>query len=216
MLVLSVVFVALLLAPNIAEVDEELFGFATVTLWAIFAAEVVLLFGLAPSKRRMLREHWIDVLIVAAPFLRPLRIGRIARVARAGGVLARTLKGVTEVVNRRGLQIYGAFALAVIGGASLLVYGLEKDVEGSNISGLGDALWWSIVTTTTVGYGDHYPVSGDARAVAVILMLVGVGLVGVVTANVAAYFVESERSEEVLQLQAQLDRIEAMLVDSRG
>lgn len=215
MLVLSIVFVVLLLVPDMTDVDESLFEFATVTLWALFAAEVVILFGLAPLKRRMLREHWLDIVIVAAPFLRPLRIGRIARVARTGGVLARTLKGVTEVANRRGLQIYGAFALTMICGSALIVYGLEKDLGGSNITNVGDALWWAVVTTTTVGYGDHYPVSGDGRAVAVVLMLVGVGLVGVVTANVAAYFVEHERSDEIAELKSQVDRIEELLVSTR-
>lgn len=215
MLVLSVLFVVALLIPDVTSVDEGPFAFATPTLWAIFAAEIVLLFVLAPSKRRMLREHWLDVVIVAAPFLRPLRVGRIVRIARTGSVLARALKGATAVANRRGLQVYGAFTVVVICGAALLVYGLEKGAAGSNVVDLGDALWWAVVTTTTVGYGDHYPVSGDGRAVAVVLMLVGVGLVGVVTANVAAYFLESEQSSELAELRSQLDRIEAMLADAR-
>lgn len=104
----------------------------------------------------------------------------------------------------------------MIGGSALIVYGLEKDLDGSNITNVGDALWWAIVTTTTVGYGDHYPVSGDGRAVAVVLMLVAVGLVEIVTANVAAYFVENERSDELLQLRSQLDRIEEMLAASQN
>lgn len=92
-----------------------------------------------------------------------------------------------------------------------LVYAFEKDAPGSNITSLGDALWWAAVTTTTVGYGDHSPVTTDGRAIALLLMVVGIGLVGVVTANVAAYFVEREQAEEMAVLREQLDRIEALL-----
>ena len=54
---------------------------------------------------------------------------------------------------------------------------------------LGDALWWSLVTATTVGYGDISPESAGGRIVAAILMLVGIGLIGMVTGSVATYFV---------------------------
>lgn len=216
MLFLSVVFVVLLIVPEVADVDRESVAVAMALIWAAFAAEVLVLGYLAPSKRRMLREHWLDVLIVAAPFLRPLRIARLLRVVRAGSAVGRTLAGVSRVMQRRGLQLYGLFTLIVVVAGALLVYGLERDVEGSNITSVGDALWWAVVTTTTVGYGDHFPTSADSRGVATVLMLVGIGLVGiglvgVVTANVAAYFVEQEQADEMAEMRAQLDRIESLL-----
>lgn len=159
----------------------------------------------------MLREHWVDVLIVAAPFLRPLRIARLVRVLRAGSALARALQGVSAVAQRRGLQLYGAVTILVVTGAALVVYVLEREAPNSNITDLGDALWWAVTTTTTVGYADHFPVTGDGRAVATLLMLVGIGLVGVVTANVAAHLVEDEQADEIADLRAQLDRIEELL-----
>lgn len=214
MLVLSVIFVVLLFLPDLTNVDAGVARFATSLLWALFGAEVVILFWLAPSKRRMFREHWLDVLIVAAPFLRPLRIGRIARLARAGGVVARSLQGVTRVAQRKGLQTYGAFTVALVAGSAVLVYALERDAEDSSITSLGDSLWWAVVTVTTVGYGDHAPVTSDGRAVATLLMLVGIGLVGVVTANVAAYFVEQEQADEMASMRQQLDRIEALLASN--
>ncbi len=68
----------------------------------------------------------------------------------------------------------------------------ENGARGSTIHNYGDALWWAIVTVTTVGYGDKYPVTAGGRGVAVVLMLVGIGLIGVLTATVASYFVEEK------------------------
>src|SRR5918996_496268 len=89
MLVLSVVFVVLLLIPETTQLDTAAVELGLAAIWGIFALEVVVLFVLAPKKTQMMREHWLDIVIVVVPFLRPLRVARIARLARAGGVVAR-------------------------------------------------------------------------------------------------------------------------------
>jgi voltage-gated potassium channel len=71
-----------------------------------------------------------------------------------------------------------------------LVLLFEENAKGSNIHSYPDALWWAIVTVTTVGYGDRFPVTEGGRAVAVVLMLVGIGLIGVLTATVASVFIK--------------------------
>ena len=74
---------------------------------------------------------------------------------------------------------------------SIAVLDAEQDAEGANITTYGDALWWAMTTVTTVGYGDHFPVTFEGRLIAAVLMLVGIALVGVVTAALAAWLVES-------------------------
>lgn len=91
----------------------------------------------------------------------------------------------------------------------------EAGVSGSTIQNYGDALWWAVVTVTTVGYGDRFPVSSGGRGVAVVLMLLGIGLIGVLTATVASYFVESKTNEDMAELRRRLDRIEALLITSK-
>lgn len=65
----------------------------------------------------------------------------------------------------------------------------EQDADGANITTIGDALWWASTTVTTVGYGDRFPVTTEGRFIAVALMVVGIGLVGAVTASVAAWMI---------------------------
>jgi len=101
-------------------------------------------------------------------------------------------------------------AALVLNGA-IIVYLFERHAPGSNIHTLGESLWWSLVTVTTVGYGDKYPVSAGGRGVAVVLMLTGIGLVGVLSTTVASYFVGQRAEADMTELHRRLDRIEALL-----
>ena len=94
-------------------------------------------------------------------------------------------------------------------------------MEGSNIKTAEDALWWTIVTITTVGYGDFYPVTSLGRGVAVVLMVTGIGTFGTFTAYIASFFAETENTEdekrdlrvleEIKKLNERLDGIEEKL-----
>lgn len=79
------------------------------------------------------------------------------------------------------------------------------------MSSFGNAVWWAIVTATTVGYGDVSPVSTEGRVIAVILMLTGIGIIGVFTATVASFFLEPEVNDDAAKLAGRLDVIEAKL-----
>lgn len=100
-------------------------------------------------------------------------------------------------------------------GAAAATLVVEED-GGGNIDSFGDALWWAITTVTTVGYGDTFPVTPAGRGIAAFLMVAGIALFGVLTANIAAFFIEqeyqgdpvAERLDEVLQ---RLERLETLL-----
>ena len=111
--------------------------------------------------------------------LRPLRVLRVftatqALFTRSGGLL------------RRGQAI----------GLTALLLDAERGAPGANIETPGEALWWAATTVTTVGYGDVYPVTTTGRIVAVASMVVGIALIGSVTATVAAWFVGQGRQAE--------------------
>jgi voltage-gated potassium channel len=101
--------------------------------------------------------------------------------------------------------------------ASLAVLDAERYAPDSSITTFGDALWWTMTTISTVGYGDRYPVTVEGRLVAVSLMVAGIALLGVVTASLASWFVENLRStgaaveRELDEVSADVIRAEAQL-----
>ena len=201
MLVLAVAMLPLILIPLVVDLSasaDAAFLAANWFVWAAFAAELAVKTYLAPARREYLVSHWFDVIIVVIPFLRPLRVVRTARalrllkVMRLFAVLGRVGHSWREVLGRRGLGyvlLLGLVAVATIAG---LVVVIERGSGGATIDDFPTALWWAMTTITTVGYGDTAPITAAGRGLGVLLMLVGIGVFSVVTANVAAFFVEED------------------------
>src|SRR5207248_6212190 len=97
-----------------------------------------------------------------------------------------------------------------IGVAAIGIFAVEGG-QNEHIQSIGDALWWAVVTTTTVGYGDVSPVTGEGRLIAVGLMIVGIGFIGVFTATVTSFFFDQGRSADVIEMQERLERTEKKL-----
>jgi voltage-gated potassium channel len=153
-------------------------------VWAVFLVEYVVRLSLATDRGHYARTHWYGVLFVLLPPLQPLvMIRALARIRIDGErLLGRRRNRITGYVA-------GVTLVAIVLG-SLAVLDAERDAPGANITTFGDSVWWTFVTVCTVGYGDLFPVTGQGRAIAVVLMLVGIALVGAVTANAAAWFME--------------------------
>ena len=153
-------------------------------VYGVFAIDVVV--GLAISKNRKLylRTHPLEVLSVALPVLRPLRLLRLITVGSL--VIQRVAVGRQFAIL---VKVF-LFSVLVAYIAAVHITIVERPIEGSNIKSFGDGLWWALTTVTTVGYGDRFPTTTEGRAVAFALMLVGISLMGVITASVAAWFVK--------------------------
>ena len=198
LLVLAVAMIPLLVLPiatDLSEAADTTLLSVDWTIWAIFALELSVRTYLSERRVKYLVARWYDVLIVALPFLRPLRIVRSARalrllrLGRASSFFARGASDIREILRRRGLQYVLLFGLAAVLGSAGAMYLLERD-GGGPINDYGTALWWAMSTVTTVGYGDTVPASSEGKGVAVFLMLVGISFFGWVTANIAAFLVE--------------------------
>ena len=104
-------------------------------------------------------------------------------------------------------------ALLVVVFSSVAILHFESG-PASNISTPEDALWWAVVTMTTVGYGDRYPVTTEGRIVAAVCMIAGVGLFGTFTGFVASWFLapgEEEQEDELESIRQRLVAIEGLL-----
>jgi voltage-gated potassium channel len=217
MTILTLVWLPVLVVPFVAHLKPALADACNAidyTVWALFVVEYLIKLGLAPSRWGFVKTHVLDLIVISVPFLRPIRALRILRLLRAATVAGEGLTRAKRLLTQHGLHyvLLAAIILVFAGAAAELNF--ERKAPHANIHGYGDALWWAITTVTTVGYGDRFPVTAGGRGVAVVLMLVGIGLIGVITANVASYFVTKENSGERDQLDAlesRLTRIESLL-----
>ena len=165
--------------------DPDVLTFLTVvswTVWVAFAVDLAIRLWLADDRADYALRHWYDVALVLLPMLRPLRLLRVLALVR---VLDRSAQN--SLAGRAVVYVAGTTLMATTLGA-LAALDAERDAAGANITTFGDALWWATATVTTVGYGDRFPVTLEGRIIATVLMLVGIGLVGTVTAAVASWF----------------------------
>ena len=162
----------------------------TWTAWGLFVVDYVVRLALATDRGRFFIHNIFDLLVVALPLLRPLRLLRLLTLLHVlNRHVAGSLRG--KVVT----YVVGATAL-VLFIASLAILEAERGKPGANIDTFGDALWWSASTVTTVGYGDQFPVTPTGRLVAVTLMLCGIALIGVVTATFASWLLDKVKEVE--------------------
>lgn len=157
--------------------------------WSAFAIDVV--YGLFKSEKRLqyLKRHPLEIASVLLPFLRPLRL---LRVISFGGL------AIQKIAIGRQFTItikvtLTAFFIAYISAVQITI--IERTANGSNIKSFEDGLWWAITTVTTVGYGDRFPTTNEGRLLAVLLMITGISLIGVITASVASWFVRMSSNE---------------------
>ena len=152
--------------------------------WIAFAMDLIYGLSKSENKAKYLKKHPLEIAAVLFPFLRPLRL---LRVISFGGLAIQKIAIGRQFAITVKVLIASIF-VAYISAIQITI--TERAVEGSNIKNFGDGLWWAISTVTTVGYGDRFPTTTEGRFLAVALMFMGISLVGVITASVAAWFVK--------------------------
>ncbi|MDA8863176.1 potassium channel family protein [Pontimonas sp.] len=195
-LILGVVYLASYITEVLAE-PTGLFREALVALgWTIYAifvteliARIIASWHTLTSVDGLLqfaRQYWLSVLAAILPAFRILRFLRVIIVLRAfQPFLARR--------THRLAFLTGVTVPLLLLTAAVTVLDAERDASGANITSFGDALWWSLASITTVGYGDRYPVTDEGRLVATFLMIIGIGLFGSLTALLAAWVLKGDQ-----------------------
>jgi voltage-gated potassium channel len=169
---------------------------ASFAIFIVFACDVV--FRFASSYKQLtslkgwidfLKLNWLGIVALFAPMMRSLAALRVLVV----------LRGLAPFLQSRvsKLSFYVGVALPlVIYTASLSVLEAEQYNSEANIKTLSDAIWWSLVTVTTVGFGDRYPVTAEGRTVASFLIFVGIALFSTLTAVIASWVLAEKVKSE--------------------
>ena len=226
LLILALAMIPLLVLPfivNLGEEIEQAFLALDWFIWAVFALDLGAKTYLATSRLRYLRRHWFDVVIVVLSMLRPLRALRAVRAMRGARAfrliplvraVAAGTRSYTSLRSLLGIRpVFGVAMVLTLTCAGVMTV-VEREADGSTIQSFGDALWWAVTTVSTVGYGDAVPTTDAGRGVAYLLILVGVAVFSLVTANLASFFVEREQrpdDDKLDEVLRRLDRLEAAL-----
>ncbi|MFD1810640.1 potassium channel family protein [Rhodococcus gannanensis] len=192
--------VLLTLTPNWHTVCE-----AVITgSWVLFVVDYVARLVLAERRLHWFFHHLLEFLVVVLPAIRPLRLLRLVAMVT---VMQRAIGGAI----RGKVLIYTiCTSTLLLYVASLAMLEAERDHPDSSVKTFGEALWWSMTTVTTVGYGDYSPVTTTGRLIAAALMIGGISLIGVVTATIASWIVEQVAEEDAAKQAATAHQIEEL------
>jgi voltage-gated potassium channel len=205
-LVLSVYVLVALLVDTFFKLPVEvsrILNMADNVICFVFLFDFGIRFYKAEQKLKFMKWGWID-LISSIPTFDFMRAGRMLRLIRLLRILRafRSTKHLVHHIFKRRTQgtltAAAIIAILMIIFSSLAILQVEDD-PNSNIKTAEDAIWWSYVTITTVGYGDRYPVTTEGRIIAAFLMTVGVGLFGTFTAYLASWFVGETKKEDDIE-----------------
>jgi voltage-gated potassium channel len=189
---------------------------ALFVLWAIVLVEYLVRLAITPDTRGYLKRRWAEPVTVVVPALQHWHLIGIERMTL---MLHEGELRLEYILKHHSLfrVLIAAAGTLFIGAWAVLLF--EENSKTGNIHDYPQALWWAIVTVTTVGYGDKYPVTGGGRFVATVLMLVGIGLIGVLTATVASVFMKEHTDaakEEYRKGHADLGQQLAVITDRLG
>ena len=153
-------------------------------IWVCFIVDYFVRLGLSTNRKVFFKKNIIDLFSLIIPLARPfLLLTYLPRI--------KIFRGKQGTSLRARLIVYaGFFSVMFVYVLSLAVYAVERDALGGNITDYGDSVWWAIVTITTVGYGDLYPVTVLGRVYASILMLGGVLIIGAATGTFVSFLNE--------------------------
>jgi voltage-gated potassium channel len=220
---LFVVFVTLLalavtaayyLLPLPATVRQVLFILNAITAFILLYDFFVQLYYAPQRLRYMVTFGWLDLLgsLPGIPWLRLARIPSLIASVRA--LFATNAREVRLAANKRlaesTLLAVVVVVLLVVTIGSILVVLVEAPAPDANILTGGDAVWWSIVTVATVGYGDKYPVTPLGRVIGTATIIMGVSLFSVLTSYVATQFMARRKAagpSETELLRAEMIRL---------
>lgn len=194
---------------------SAVFYYSDIAIWIFFYLELFIKLLVSKSRLNTLKKNWFLLIILLIPTLRIFRLARLARLLRILRLLRlqSLVKRLSENVQNliTNLEFVVISLLVIILGSAFVMWQVEQQ-SGGSINSFGDALWWAVITITTVGYGDIVPTTSAGRLVGSVASLVGVILFMVIIAKITSVFVggrtETPRTEELLKRVEKLEKEE--------
>lgn len=188
--------------------DTEVRGISDWVVWCFFLLETIILTLVTTERLRHLKRNWANLAIIVFAFPplfevnEELGILRLIRLAFLIGFFSHNFRIVMNVLRQNHLGKTLVVSAVFITGAGILIAGIDPAIE-TPVEGI----WWAWVTVTTVGYGDVVPVSIPGRVFASLLILMGICLVSLITANVSAYLLARSTQKEIRYEQRELRKL---------
>lgn len=223
MLVFTFVLLLIVISEAMLDISGGVltyFRIADAIIWVAFVVELVTLTYLSPDRVHYLISRWYNVLIVLVPFLRILRLSRIAyliELERSGSAIAEASRLIfgsdvlvlrvfallsksaadirTFIVENKIGYVASALGLAIVVLGAIVTF-FERVDPSANITTIHDGIWWSLVSITAVGYGDYFPVTLGGRVIGVILITMGITLFSLFTANLASFIMGNKEEAD--------------------
>ena len=200
----------LLFVPIDKESKQVLIGLDFI-ICSVFLFQLTIDLLRSQNKTEFLKVHWIDFL-ASIPMIEPLRFARIFQILRVILVLRSSKRIFRELFrNRRETTLASIILLLVIlltiGAGTILL--LEHKAPNANITTGYDALWWAFVTISTVGYGDHFPVTNSGKLVASLVIVCGVGVFGMISGLITSLITSPTdlQNQQLENKERKLDKI---------
>ncbi|AIF42116.1 ion transporter [Virgibacillus sp. SK37] len=178
-------------------------------IWLVLFTDVLIRFLISKNKWHYIKENPFDIISVIPldSIFQTARVVRLFRVLRIISLGKKYITPFRNILKTNNFHKVFAVSVLLIGLSTFLVKHFEPSINTYE-----DGLWWSIVTATTVGYGDISPDTGMGRLIAIILMLIGIGLIGMLTSSITTYFVGSKKQQNptIEFIKSELDRYEEL------
>ena len=222
MVILALISICLIILDyaKMITLTDQPYSLINNVIWVIFVSDYCIRLVFADNKRAFLKANIFDLLSIlpVSGLFTVFRISRITRLLRLLRIIR--LIGMTGRLKHF-LKINGLIYYLYVSCALLIISAcLYSFAEHTNLE---NALWWSITTATTVGYGDMTPQTGLGRIAAIVLMLVGVGFVGMLTSSITNFFTNQDQNnlkkeirslhEENTKIMKKLTELQSMMED---